>query len=101
MSSGRKKPVSRANKAGMVVITTIVCLLIAVLLFQSYGLKKRIVAYAATNEQLEEQIRSEQERTTELEELPGYVSSDEYIEKVAREKFGLVYKNETIFQAAE
>ena len=37
----------------------------------------------------------------EIEKLKDYVNSKEFIEKMAREKLGLVYRNEIIFKATQ
>ena len=37
----------------------------------------------------------------EIEEFKDYVKTDEYVEEVAREKFGLVHKGEIIFEPEE
>ncbi len=101
MVSTEKRRVSGGNRAGMAVIGSIVCLLILVLLMQSMKLKRKIVSYQASNASLVEQIQEEKDRTEEIEKLPEYIQSDEYIEKVAREKFGLVYEDEIIFKPEE
>ncbi len=90
-----------SSRFGMAVICMVVLLLIAVLLVQRFELSRKIVAYTAENERLEELIDAEKERARELEKLPAYVQSDEYIEKVAREKFGLVYPDELLFKPEE
>ena len=46
---------------------------------------------------LEEQIEYEQTRKAEIENLRDKVNSDEYIEKVASEKLGLVKSTAKIF----
>lgn len=46
---------------------------------------------------LENQIAYEKERQTEIENLKDKVNSDEYIEKMANEKLGLVKSNAKIF----
>lgn len=51
--------------------------------------------------ELEQQIAEQEARAEELEKLPEYTQSQEYIEKMAREKFGLVYPDEVIFRAEE
>ncbi len=98
MASGQKKKVSSGNRVGMIVIGVVVGMLIAILLFRSSQLQKKIARFETSNTALAEQIREEQDRSKSLEDLPGYVRSDEYIEKVAREKFGLVYEDEIIFK---
>lgn len=46
---------------------------------------------------LTEQIEYEKERQKEVIELKGKVDSDEYIEKIASEKLGLIKSNAKIF----
>ncbi len=46
---------------------------------------------------LEDQIEYEQERQAEIENLKDKVNSDEYIEKMANEKLGLVKSTAKIF----
>lgn len=38
-------------------------------------------------------------RSKEIENLKEYVQSDKYIEDVARDKLGLVFEDEILFQA--
>ena len=95
----RRKKASMSNRIGMIVILVVVAVLISVMLMQSRGLKKKITAYQASNQILEEQIRVEEDRAEDLKALPEYVNSDEFVEKTAREKFGLVYEDEIIYQA--
>ena len=40
-------------------------------------------------------------RAGEIENLKDYVNSTEYIEKIARDKLGLVYEDEILFKAEE
>lgn len=47
--------------------------------------------------QLNEQIEYEKERQKEVSDLKGKVNTDEYIEKIASEKLGLVKNNAKIF----
>ena len=101
MGGTRRRRASAGNRIGMLVIGVAVAALIVVLIVQSVGLQEKITAYETENAKLQEQIYAEEERSSELENLPAYVASDEYIEKVAREKFGLVYPNETIFKTAD
>ena len=47
---------------------------------------------------MEQQLSQEEARTKEIEDLQEYVKSDEYMEKVAKEKAGLLKPNEIIFK---
>ena len=99
MQAGMKRRASTGNRIGMAVIALVVSILIVVMLVQSHGLKQKINTYRAVNERLNEAIEEEKGRAEELEKLPDYIASDAFIEKTAREKYGLVYENEIIFQA--
>ncbi|MGN0106227.1 MAG: septum formation initiator family protein [Hominilimicola sp.] len=46
---------------------------------------------------LTDQIEYEKERQKEVAELKGKVNSDEYIEKIASEKLGLIKSNSKVF----
>lgn len=86
------------NKAAMVGISTVVTMLLAVLLFQGQDLQRRIQQNNQKKEELLAETEKEQKRTGEIEDMEEYMQSDEYIEKIAREKIGLVKDNEIIFK---
>ena len=48
--------------------------------------------------EIEAQKKKLEEDQKDLEKFRDYVKTDEYAEEVAREKFGLVYKDEIIFE---
>ena len=86
------------NKAAMLSITLDVCILLAVLLYEGHSLKIKIAANERKTVQLEQQIEEENQRTADIRELQEYMQSDEYLEKTAKEKLGLVKENEIIFK---
>lgn len=96
--AGRRRP-SKSNRRGMVVIAGIVMFLLVGLLVQSSQLSAQNKVYESKKAELEQRIKDEELRTEEIENLKDYVNSTEYIEQVAREKFGLVYEDEIIFKA--
>ncbi len=98
MAKRGKKP-SSSNRRGMVAIALIVMVLLVGLLVQSQKLSMQNRQYEARRDELQEQINDEELRAGEIENLNDYVTSTEYIEKVAREKLGLVYEDEILFQA--
>ena len=57
----------------------------------------QINASKAEVAKLTNQIEYEQERQKEIEELKGKVNTDEYIEKMASEKLGLIKSNAKVF----
>ena len=99
--AGRKMRPSKGNRCGMYVIAAIVMVLLVGLLVQSQELGASNKQYEAKKAELQQQIQDEEVRAGEIENLKDYVDSTEYIEKIAREKLGLVYEDETIFKAEE
>lgn len=98
MAKRRRKP-SSSNRRGMAAIALVVMVLLIGLLVQSQKLSTQNRQYEAHKSELQEQINDEELRAGEIEHLNEYVNSTEYIEKVAREKLGLVYEDEILFQA--
>ena len=92
---------ARQNKYTMVGISLIVCMLFGVLLYQGNSLQKRIDSNNEKMDQIAEQIDEEEQRTKEIDELEEYMQTDEYIEKAAQEKLGLLKENEIIFKVEE
>lgn len=84
----------RRNKIFMVIIAAIFVVMVLALAGK-YQERRNL---KAEKEKIEQQISDEKDRTTELEELRKYMSSDEYIEKIAREKFGLFYPDEYVLE---
>jgi cell division protein DivIC len=72
--------------------------LVVVVGINSISLKQKNTAYAAREQELIAQIADEDARTQELEELSTYTQTKKYAEEVAKDKLGLVYENEIIFQ---
>lgn len=97
----RSKSRAAGSQIAVVIISLAVALLITVLVIQRHDLSQKIHTYNTEIEKLQDQIDAEKERSLELEKLPAYVDSYEYIEKVAREKFGLVYEDEILFKASD
>ena len=71
-----------------------VSLVIAFLLIKGVMLQPEINQNKEKIDNLNGQITKQQQKLDELDELAEKVDTDEYIEKVAREKLGLVKENE-------
>lgn len=99
--NSRKAARAHRNKVTMIGITSVVCLLMVILLVQG----QRLNAQASANEQrmaeLEQQIEDENQRTQEIGNLEEYMQSDEYLEKVAKDKLGLIKDGEIIFKESD
>ena len=85
----------------MVLVTGVVVLLCLVLTISMMSLKKKRDGYVQKQESLEQQIEAENKRAEDLVEYEKYTKTAAYVEEVAKDKLGLVYEDEIVFQAEE
>lgn len=67
------------------------------MVFKGLMQRPQIREYKAEIASLEKKIVEEQERQAEIDDLKTKVNTDEYIERIASEKLGLVKSNAKIF----
>lgn len=79
-------------------ITLVVLSLAVTVHLSGNSLREKDLQYRLREEQLEKEKAEEEERAQELEEYRVYVQTKEYIEKVAKEKLGLVNKDEILLK---
>ncbi|MEI3215377.1 MAG: septum formation initiator family protein [Lachnospiraceae bacterium] len=75
-----------------------IIMIIAVVGINSISLRQKQAKYIAREQELQQQIDTENARTEELKELETYTKTKKYAEEVAKDKLGLVYDNEIIFK---
>ena len=85
------------NRVAMISISMVVCMLVVLLAFKEHSLQVKYQTNENRKAQLEEEITTEEARTN-IEDMQEYMQSDEYAEKIAKEKIGLVKDNEIIFK---
>ncbi len=91
----------RQNRLGIICVMVVVGMLFAVILFKSNELKGKLATYEKRERLLQEQIESEEKRAKELVEYEKYTKTARYVEEVAKDKLGLVYEDEIVFEAEE
>jgi len=96
----RKSKNSLSNRMALIGITVVVASLVVVHIGGA-SLRERDLEYQAREQALEKSLAKEEARAAELEEYRVYVQTKQYIEKVAKEKLGLVNKDEILFKADE
>ena len=94
----RKK---KQNRLGMILVTLVVIMLFAVIMIKSINLKEKKAAYDEKEVTLQQQIEEEEARTEELIEYEKYTKTAKYVEEIAKEKLGLVYEDEIIFESED
>lgn len=95
MSRGGKR---QKRKSGLKIVAVAVLLLCAVITYNRVTLEGERKALEKRYAMLQEQLLLEQERESLLSDRQCYMQTLRYIEDVAREKLGLVYKDEIILR---
>ena len=104
MTRARKNLQREAQKAmksrrkNLSVVAGIVIVLCAVISFKKIELNQKIASYEKKIVQLEAQKAEEELRAEEIEKYKAYVQTKKFIEQEARDKLGLVYPDEIIFE---
>lgn len=86
------------NRLGMTTAVFAIIVMVIAVGSNSVSLKDKEKVYAAREQELIELIEQENQRRAELEEFQTYTKTKKYAEEVAKDKLGLVYENEIIFQ---
>lgn len=97
----RKRHGKRENRGAMLCITAVVTVLLVSLTIQSHSLTAKNAAYEEQATRLTRQLEDEKKRTEEINGLQEYMHTDEYVEKIARDKLGLVYPDEILIKPAD
>ena len=86
------------NRFSMFLVSLVVVMILVLVQVGSIGLQHKIDAKAAEAALLDAQIEAEENRRLEIVEFGKEVQTKGYIEKIAREKLGLVYEGEILFK---
>lgn len=82
-------------------ISAVVLSLAAVISVKGSSLREKDLDYLVKEENLEAQVENEKNRAKDLEQQRIYVQTKQYIEKVAKEKLGLVKPDEILLKPSE
>ena len=97
----KKKKENLNNRLALIGITLVVLSLAVTVQVKGNELRRAEKQLIIQEENLEAQVKAEEERAARLEEQRVYVQTKEYIEKVAKEKLGLVNRGEVILKPSE
>ena len=93
-----KKP---QNLLSMTLISLIVIMLIVALKVNCARLEEKKATLVSRQNYLTEQIKKEEQRTEEIEAYRQYTQTLKYVEDIAKERLGLGYPDEIIFEAQD
>lgn len=97
----RRRRKKKKNNKGLPVIAFVVVLFCLCIGVRTWSLRSQSRELAEKQESLENQIKSEEDRTKQLEEQEKYMQTKKYMEDVAKEKLGLVYPDEILIEPEE
>ena len=89
----------RKKKYTTRIVTLVLLLVVVVLGFNVIKLYRKNEACIQKKAALEEQYEIQLERKDNLSAMEEFTKTLEYVEQVAREKLGMVFKNEIIFKS--
>lgn len=92
----RKK---KQNRMGMIMVAFIVIFFCSIIGYKTQELKHKRDDYNKKIMALESQIDYEKDRSLELAEYEKYTKTSKYVEEVAKDKLGLVYADEIVFES--
>lgn len=91
----------KTRRKNLTLVAFVVVVLCGVISFKKIELNQKIEAYEKKIAQLEVEKAEEEQRTKEIEEYKAYVQTKKFIEQEARDKLGLVYPDEIVFEPEE
>lgn len=99
---GRRRRVAyrrrRQNRFSMFLVTLVIVMIMAVVAVKSIELREKLDGVMQKEQTLDDLIAAEENRARRIEEFSKEVQTKGYIERVAREKLGLVYEGEIMFK---
>lgn len=99
MAAGRKwKKKRRQNRLGVLAVGFVAAIMVVVFGVQTWQLEQKDRVYQEKEAKLEAQIVEEKQRAEELKEQQIYVHTKQYIEEMARQKFGLIMPDEVLIK---
>lgn len=94
----RRKQQRRQRRIGVIVCVALVVLVVCAVLYGNKSLATKNDEYKVQIEELNRQIEEQQTRSDELEEYRKYVQTKKFVEKIAKDKFGMLYPDEMILK---
>ena len=89
----------KRKKRSYFAIAIVVLFLCGLVTYQKYELVYTLEQNQKQLDALEEEKKGLLKEKDEISDYEAYVQTKKYIEEIAREKLGLVYKDEIIFQS--
>ena len=86
------------GKLGKVLCVVFAGMFLTIISINKFMLDDRLVQAKVQNEAMKAYLDSEKDRAKELEGLKAEMKTRKFVEETARDKFGLAYENEIVFE---
>lgn len=93
------KRTRKRRRTGLRLTAIMVLIICGVVMLKTQELDLVSAKTTARITELKQQIVKEEEKTEDIKEQKAYMQTLKFVEDMAREKFGLVYKDEIIFES--
>ena len=91
----------KRNRTSLYLVVLVASIFVLTLGIHRYMLREDCQRMATEQTNLKEKKKELKKEQDEIKEKEKYRKTDEYVEEVAREKFGLVYDDEVVFKAEQ
>lgn len=91
----------KKSRKNLFLVAGVVLILCAVMSYSKVKLEAQENACKKRMEELSSELSEEEKRAEDIEDYKTYVQTKKFIEEEAREKLGLVYPDEIIFEAED
>lgn len=88
----------RKRRTGLGIIALVVLILCGIVTYNRYGLEAENAKNQKRIQELDDEMKKLEQEGKDIEDYKAHVQTKKYIEEVARDKLGLVYKDEIIFE---
>ena len=97
-STKAKRRRAKAKKREFLIVAVIAVIIVIALFVFTLSLRKTVSDNNEKIARIESQIAEESERANDLKQQEDFMKTDEFIEKIARERLGLVSPNEILIK---
>lgn len=86
------------NRTGIGVISVVVLIICGIVSYRGVGLMQQKTEDKIKIERLNSKIQEQQDRSADINNFKKYAQTKQYVEDIAREKLGLVDKDDVIIK---
>ncbi|MCR5793009.1 MAG: septum formation initiator family protein [Lachnospiraceae bacterium] len=98
-ADAKRKKLIRKRRRALWMLFAVVIVFCGILSYNKIQLKQKSNTYQEQLKELNQHLKDEEKRKDDLEAYKAYTQTQKYVEEEARDKLGLAYPDEIIFEA--